>query len=55
MGSVESGSFLLGPGMLINYLKASEKFTYLLNLTIFSPELSSSPLGKRERNATVKT
>lgn len=41
--------------MQINYLKVSEKLSYLLNLTAFSPKFSLSPPGKRERNTTVKT
>lgn len=53
VGSVKSDSFLLGPGMLINYLQANEND--LLNLTAFSPKFSSSPSGKGERNAIVKT
>lgn len=56
MESVASGFFLmLGLGMLINYLKVSEKFSYLLNLTAFSPEFSWSPPVKGGRNALVKT
>lgn len=49
MRSVESGAFLLGPGMLINYLKVSEKFNYLLNFNcIFSKVLFKSSREERE-------
>lgn len=38
--------------MLIGSLKASEKFSYLLNLIAFSSKFSSSPPGKGEKKGS---